>query len=154
LISIEVIDRKHCEALSLIVSTDTELARHLYGQGKAPAPTSEYEFFEQCKRWEHKNGGFCYAVLLDGVAIGTASYVPIRGGETAGVGFYISSKYWGKGYGTELLNELKNTLKEKGFKYITGNMPKSNIASKRVFEKCGAKFKECGDRVYSVIELQ
>lgn len=155
MISIEIIDRKYCVALSEIISTDTELAKYLHGPDGEIKRVSEYEFFETCKKWEHKKGGYCYVVLLNGDPIGTVSYAPLKdNAEAAGVGFYIASPYWGKGYGTKLLKEMIDILKHKGYKYVTGSVPKGNIAPKRVFEKCGAEFKEDKSRYYPIIRLQ
>lgn len=58
------------------------------------------------------------------------------------IGFAIGKKHWNKGYVTEASEEFIRFLTEIGYKTITAGAITENLASKRVIEKLGMKFKE------------
>ena len=102
--------------------------------------------------WEKRKNGYCYAILADRVPIGSISYTH-ETNEAATAGVWIKSDLWNKGYGTRILSQFKDIVKEKGYKQLTGSIHKSNPRSKRMCEKCGATFTEDADRWYPLFEL-
>ena len=72
-----------------------------------------------------------YGIDLDGTVIGLI-------GSSASVGFMLHPEYWGQGYMSEALKAVQTCgLNERGYEAMTGNVLVDNVASARVFEKCG-----------------
>ena len=72
--------------------------------------------------------------------IGAFSYN--KNSKIISVGYTIGYNYWGKGYATEVLNELITYLFNKApisINKIEGRCAVDNIASAKVMEKCGMR---------------
>lgn len=66
-----------------------------------------------------------------------------RGADTFEIGYSLSEKYWGYGYGTEAAKEMLHYAFTSGLAQIviTGHFIE-NLRSKKVIEKCGFNFIE------------
>lgn len=106
----------------------------------------------QEKKWlEHLSGNEKEIVLAvvdneSGECIGNTGIHGIKNGRSgsATFGFMIGDKsFWGKGYGTEILDlMLRYAFHTLGLRKMKSSALAPNIGSRRVHEKCG--FKEVG----------
>lgn len=129
-----------------------------------PVYDMEFERFKQWliqqERWAKNEGlpvGFVgqsiYWLFDKGVPVGIGkiryeltSSSREKGGN---IGYAISSKYRGKGYGNEILKLLLQEAKKLEVKEILLTVEKYNYASKKIIENNGGKlFKETGVRWY------
>lgn len=94
---------------------------------------------------EATTGYFC--VHLKNVKpsfIGLGKIIPTEN-EVAEIGYSILPEFWGKGYGTEICLAMVNRAKLlQSFKILIALIDPENIASKKILEKCGFKFKSKG----------
>ncbi len=61
--------------------------------------------------------------------------------NTCEIGYCYGSKYWGKGYASEALNEVSKYLfKEAEFRLVELKHISDNVASGKVMQKCGFKY--------------
>ena len=88
-------------------------------------------------------GQTCYWFIVDGipVGIGKIRYTLTEHSRQIGgnIGYAISDKYRGKGYGTIMLKLLLEKAKEMNVKEKLLTVEKINPASRRVIEKNGGK---------------
>lgn len=87
------------------------------------------------------NGFWVYAVerKKDNVFLGTVALIENDLGEYE-IGFRFLEKYWGYGYGTEIVKGLIEYSKKKGFKQLTAFVVHKNTASTKIIEKYGFEF--------------
>lgn len=71
-------------------------------------------------------------ILYDGQVAG--SIVSFELGGEREVGYWMGKEFWGKGIATQALREFLGTIKTRP---LYAHTAKSNIASRRVLEKCG-----------------
>lgn len=55
---------------------------------------------------------------------------------------YLKPEFAGRGYGTEVINKLEEYIRQGEFTNIVALISEENLASQKVFEKCGYSF--CG----------
>jgi len=78
----------------------------------------------------------------DGIFVGLAKVVLANEGE-AEIGYMILPEYWGKGYGTEISQQLIGYCKGiAGLKSLLAIIDPENQASKRILEKGGFNLDE------------
>ncbi len=138
-------------AMAKILSTDRWLHQELAGSLPIMRVTGD-GYDAGCRAWEARKHGTCYAITNDGVAIGSISFAP-AGDGAASVGYWIRSDLWNRGYGTCALMQMKEILKAAGYRSMTASILKTNSASKKVWEKCGAVFTESGERCFPHVTL-
>lgn len=88
----------------------------------------------------------------DGAFVGACGYTTARG-ENPTIGYWIGEPYWGRGYATEAARAVVDHLfSETGLGEIVANCRVSNVASRRVLEKCG--FQWTGAALFRVRALE
>ena len=134
-----------------ILNTDSELQNTL---GSNKNKISKSHFIEHNREWIKKTNSEMFAITLDNIAIGLISLSHQNIVEQkAQVGYWISSKHWGKGYTTQAFSQLLDYAKIKGIKYLNARIKKDIIASKRIWEKYDAKIELKSDKFWVSIEL-
>lgn len=151
MLDIVKLERQHCDELAIILSTDCKLHKFL-SQNKKLIEITGDEYYKGCLEWEIKKKGECFCILLSGNPIGSISYVH-RNIETASVGLWTSSDYWNNGVGSYIIKKFIILMKKKGYSYLKVTIQKYNIRSKKLFERCGAKFTEDKSRWYGEIQF-
>lgn len=146
------LERKYCDELAVILSTDYRLHKFL-SENEEMIEISRDRYYEGCIDWQLKKRGYCFCIMLDGIPIGSISYVH-KDFETASVGMWISSNYWNKGFGTYILKEFMEIVKNKGYKFIVVTIQKKNLRSKRMCEKYGSIFKSDRNKWYIKIRIE
>jgi len=60
--------------------------------------------------------------------------------KTLEIGYGLGSRYWGKGYMTEVVKTMLDYYLSSGFTTVYASFFPENIASRRVMEKCGMTY--------------
>lgn len=81
---------------------------------------------------------FIYGIYFNDEIIGLLNQVDLKDLEIE-VGYFISSKYWNKGYATIALKLAIDELFRIGYKRVMAAHFENNIASARVMQKCGMR---------------
>jgi ribosomal-protein-alanine N-acetyltransferase len=120
------------------IDRDPRVQRTLFGQIQ-----TEEQSRDRLERWlrmweEH---GFGFWLFADGSrnTIGHAGVFPsVREPGEVEVGYVLKPAYWGQGFATEMtLVALQVGFERLGLKRIIAIAQDSNVASRRVMEKCG-----------------
>jgi RimJ/RimL family protein N-acetyltransferase len=83
-----------------------------------------------------REGEACFAIALDGAAIGVCS-VDLRE-DGAEIGYWLGVPYWGHGFATEAARALiDHAFGDLEHEALISGARVSNPASRRVLEKCG-----------------
>ena len=136
---------KYLKDLVGILNNDKKLIEQL---GNRKEPLSCAEFVTHTKKWSKKNKAQVFAIIMNREAIGSISLSHInRRTQTARIGYWITSKYWNKGYTSKAFEQILNLAKEENIKIVSCSTSKENRASKAIWEKFNAKFEEKGDRI-------
>nr|WP_307992383.1 GNAT family N-acetyltransferase [uncultured Niameybacter sp.] len=151
MLTVRALDEKYSNDLAEILSTDEKLHREL-------SPNSNMviidgiEYLKGCMKWENKKRGKCFAIVKNAKAIGSISF-SYKDEKTAGIGYWIKSNEWGNGFCSQAFKEMLLIVKGEGYTHVTASIFKSNIASKRLWEKYDAIFLEDTERYYPIIDL-
>lgn len=95
-------------------------------------------FFKRLKDISKNNDRIVYGIYLNKSIIGFINDVYIKD-DTIELGYLISPKEWNRGYATEALKAVINSLFEIGFKTIECGHFECNPASGKVMQKSGMK---------------
>jgi RimJ/RimL family protein N-acetyltransferase len=143
------------EALANILCTDVILS-HAMGGGPAEGEMlSGRDVLSGIEQWCNKTNSITMAIIIHDTAIGMISLSHIDECErSARIGYWLSSAYWRKGYGSEAFAlTLLLALRMKITK-ISSNIPKKNIASLRIWAHYGAIMEEkSSGKVACIIDL-
>ena len=129
--------------LEYVIETDSDIRiqRWLFGN-----VSTEQESRERHIRWMQgwHDAGFGFWIFRDdaGTIIGHGGIFrsPREAGEVE-VGYALKPAYWGHGYATEITRlSLKVGLEDVGLRRIIGIAQSTNVASRRVMEKCEMVF--------------
>ncbi|OAA90775.1 GNAT family N-acetyltransferase [Clostridium ljungdahlii] len=146
MLEIVKLNPKYCDILANILSTDIALHKFL-SPNQAMLEISGDDYYKGCLNWENKRNGHNFCILSNKIPIGSISYIH-KDTESASVGMWISSTYWNLGLGTQILEIFMTMIEKNNYMYLIGSIQKWNPRSKRMFEKCGAIFKEDENRWY------
>ena len=65
------------------------------------------------------------------------------------IGYGLGSKYWGRGYMTEVVGAMLEYYFKSGYKTVYASFFPENLASKRVMEKCGMTFSHINEKEFT-----
>lgn len=145
------LDIFYCETIANILSTDSRLHSSLSTNSPQVKITAQ-EYYDGCKAWEKRKHGHNFIITCDRIGIGSISYHR-KNNDTAGCGYWIESSLWGKGIGTMAFSKFLPIIQNAGFKYVTANILKDNIASLQIWKKYTNDIKESEDRYTPLIKL-
>lgn len=151
MIAVRQLNEKYSDELATILSTDEKLHKELSPKSEM-ITISGTEYMQGCQNWETKKVGKCFAIVQDNKAVGSISFAH-KDENTASVGYWIKSDMWGKGFCTQAFRQILLIVKDAGYTKVVGSIVKSNIASKKVWEKQNAIFSEDVERYYPLIQL-
>jgi ribosomal-protein-alanine N-acetyltransferase len=127
--------------------TPEPVARYLGGSRmqNREALTKRMPFYIEC----HKKYGFGMSVMGlrgTGELIGTSGLQPLEDTGDIEVGYNMSEKYWGNGYGTECaMTWLRFGFKKCALDRIVAVALPENRASWHIMEKCGMKYENTAE---------
>jgi RimJ/RimL family protein N-acetyltransferase len=110
-----------------------------YGTPRSSIDENREKLVRQMAHHVDHGFGFCAVELLDrGEIIGAAGLQHLEGGPEVEVGYRFLKEHWGRGYATEsALASLAFGFEELGLDRIVAVALGTNVASRRVLEKCG-----------------
>ena len=108
-----------------------------YGAPRSSLDENRAKLLRQIGHHEQHGFGMC-TVELNGETIGAAGLQHLEGGPEVEVGYRFLTEHWGHGYATESARaSLAWGFDELGLDRIVAVALASNVASRRVLEKCG-----------------
>lgn len=150
-IKLKKIDDGSATQLVGILNTDSILQNSLSSQKHK---VSKEEFIKYNHEWAKSKNSEIFAIVLDDIAIGmiSLSHQDIKK-KKAQVGYWISSKYWRKGYTSNAFSQILNYAETKGIKFLNAEIEDDNLGSKKIWEKHGARIELIKNRFHVSIEL-
>ncbi|MFK5879577.1 MAG: GNAT family N-acetyltransferase [Flavobacteriaceae bacterium] len=88
------------------------------------------------------NDFFIYAIERKEDRAFVGSVALVKDGVDDEIGYRFLEKYWGLGYGSEIVKGLVDYCKKSGFKKLVAYVAVENIASKKIVEGLGFQFVE------------
>jgi len=70
------------------------------------------------------------------------------------IGYGLGSKYWGRGYMTEVVKAMLAYYFGQGFSSVLASFFPENTASKHVMEKCGMTFSHVNEKELTYLDLE
>jgi ribosomal-protein-alanine N-acetyltransferase len=122
------------EILASILNKDQELRKWI-GGGKI---LTLDEFVSTWQTWTQKNHAKMYGICTD-QPIGTISVSHITPEGSARIGYWITSREWNKGFGTQAFGLALEKAREMGIREVNANIESHNLASVAIWAKYGAK---------------
>jgi RimJ/RimL family protein N-acetyltransferase len=108
-----------------------------YGAPRSSLDENRAKLGRQLAHFEQYGFGMC-SVKLGDETIGAAGLQHLEGGPEVEVGYRFLKEHWGNGYATEsALASLDWGFGELGLDRIVAVALETNVASRRVLEKCG-----------------
>jgi len=108
-----------------------------YGAPSSSLDENRAKLERQIAHFQEHGYGMC-AVELAGETIGAAGLQHLEGGPEIEVGYRFLKEHWGHGYATESARaSVAYGFDELGLECIVAVALETNVASRRVLEKCG-----------------
>ena len=122
------------------VDSDIRIQRWLFGRVQTEEESRE-RHTRWMREWDEAGFGFWIFRTADGSIVGHGGLFrsPREQGEIE-VGYVIRPEYWGQGFATEITRVALNAGFNIGLRRIIAIAQASNLASRRVMEKCGLVF--------------
>src|SRR4030043_243088 len=104
------LENKYIKNLVNILNNDRKLIKRLGGGKKL---LSCAKFIADNKQWSEKNKAQIFAIIMNRNAIGLISLSRINKiTRSAKIGYWITSKYWNKGYVSDAFSQILNLAKK------------------------------------------
>jgi ribosomal-protein-alanine N-acetyltransferase len=112
-----------------------------YGAPRSSLDENREKLTRQIAHFEQHGFGMCAVDLAaSGETIGAAGLQHLEGGPEVEVGYRLLKERWGQGYATESARaSIDFGFDEVGLERIVAVALETNIASRRVLEKCGLR---------------
>jgi RimJ/RimL family protein N-acetyltransferase len=112
-----------------------------YGAPRSSLDENREKLTRQIAHFEQHGFGMCAVDLAtSGETIGAAGLQHLEGGPEVEVGYRFLKGHWGQGYATESAQaSIDFGFDEVGLEQIVAVALETNIASRRVLEKCGLR---------------
>ncbi len=150
-ISIKSIELEDARYLVELLNKDEALIKAL---GSEKREISIEEFIKHNHEWCKSRNADMFAIMAHNIAIGTISLSHQNIKEkSAQIGYWIGSKYWGKGYTSKAFSKVIEFAVSKGFTCVGTTIEIHNIASIKIWEKHGAKIEINGNSYESKVKL-
>ncbi len=132
MISLEKYDISHADDLSNLLINDSLLRN---AAGVSFSGTAE-EFHQGMLDWIVKNNSKSFSIILANISIGLISLSRIDSiNKTAQIGYWLSSKYWNRGFMSEAFNEVLHEAVRRGINSVWAAIDNKNIASIKIWQK-------------------
>jgi RimJ/RimL family protein N-acetyltransferase len=131
---IETLADAELDILVSILNEDQELKKWI-GTGKT---ITRDEFIAIARTWTLEKRTKMYAILTD-QPIGTISVSHITPEGSARIGYWITSREWNQGFGTQAFRLALEKAREMGIREVSANIESHNLASVALWAKYGAR---------------
>ena len=112
-----------------------------YGAPRSSLEENREKLERQIAHFAEHGFGMCAVELTaSGETVGSAGLQQLEGGPEIEVGYRFLKEHWGQGYATESARaSIAYGFGEVGLERIVAVALESNVASRRVLEKCGLR---------------
>lgn len=115
---------------------------------RMPHPYTAKDAAEFVRRAKNGEIGKCvYAITRGdkGAFLGCCGLEPQEDQQTVEIGYWLGEPYWNQGYATEAAHVLIDmAFRTRAIDYIDARCRVTNVASRRVIQKCGFQFQGSG----------
>jgi RimJ/RimL family protein N-acetyltransferase len=150
-IVVELVSEQNISDLAVLLTDDVLLLQSLGSKQTLP-PKNPNELYDEITKWQKSNKATCYVIRLKNRSIGLIS-LSHQKDTNARVGYWLASSQWHKGYTSIAFAQIIEIAKQRGFKKLSATIDPSNAASKRIWDKCGASFKDCSDGLTASLRM-
>lgn len=143
---------RHAAQLAELLNGDEQLPPGIRRKEERPPETAE-GVLSAARKWCLERNASFYGIVLDGrLVIGSISlsYVDPRK-RTGRTGYFLGSRFQNQGYGTLALAGLLVLARDQGLEAVSGTVPESEPASRRIWEKSGFPLRILGNEVTGVL---
>lgn len=148
-VRLELLDEYHSEALAYMLSNDEKLKKALDMNNT----TDKNEFFEYTKKWQERTNSNSFSILFDNKVIGLISLSHVKG-NSASIGYWLSSKYWNLGLCTRAFKQVINLAKDIELASVGCTIEKDNEISLRIWKRYNADYYLEGDKYIVNLRLE
>ena len=135
------INQKHTKDIVRILNEDTILRESMNITGHETIR----RFEKRNSLWRKRTNSLSFTIFLEQEIIGLISLSHInRKGTEARCGYWLASKFWGKGCATHAFEQILNIAKKMGIVQVCGSIALGNEASIKIWKKFGASFTKKG----------
>lgn len=134
--SINELSDAEADLMTAILNKDGVL-RHWLGMENAPEITRE-DFRQTAEEWQKEKRAQTYIIYAQ-EAIGSISISHISEDGTARIGYWLASKAWNQGIGTEAFALALEKARQLGIHKVRSEIQADNIASLRMWQRWGAE---------------
>lgn len=142
-LSVRTPNAKDAEALASLMRSD-EILQKAADMSPAAKKETAAGLLKTVADWRDRRNTLVMAIVNEqDTAIGTISLSHIdEAARTGGIGYWLASSRWGKGYATEAFGLVLGLAAELGLRKVSATIAKDNAASLRIWAKLGATMRE------------
>lgn len=148
LISINPFTLKSAEDMVSLFSTD-EIVRSEFGLDKTEFSAAEE--FEFVQNWCKKKSSESFDIRFENEFAGmiSLSHIDLENKKT-GVGYWVGSKFRGKGIGKKAFELILDIAKSKGLEILQSDIDRNNLFSLKIWQKYSPEISEKNEKQVSV----
>jgi [ribosomal protein S5]-alanine N-acetyltransferase len=149
--SIDDLNVRQVNQLVGILNKDELLNKSLGSQGKKI--TAE-QFKTRNIDWAKNNQAKIFGIMNKSSAIGmiSLSHIDLKN-KKANIGYWLASKYWGKGITTLVFKQVMAVAKKDKIKYLSCSINKDNKSSIGIWQSFKAKITQKDGKIVPIIKL-
>lgn len=149
--SVYDLNLRQVNQLVRILNNDEKLNQSLGKQGKKMTLA---QFKNKNVSWQKNNQAQMFAIMLKNRAIGmiSLSHINLKT-KKANIGYWLASKYWGKGITTRAFEQILEIARKNKLKYLSCTVHKDNKASLAIWRVFKAKITKKGRDYIPIISL-
>ncbi|MFA5187776.1 MAG: GNAT family N-acetyltransferase [Patescibacteria group bacterium] len=112
------------------------------------------QFKSKNKAWAKDNQAKMFAIMYKNRAIGmiSLSHINLKD-KKANIGYWLTSKHWGKSITTEAFKQVLAIAKRNKIKYVSCTIAKNNKSSLGIWQTYRASIKRNRDNIIPLIKL-
>lgn len=112
------------------------------------------QFKSKNKDWAKDNQAKMFSIMYNNRALGmiSLSHINLKS-KKARIGYWLASKYWGKGITTEAFKKVLVKAKKKGLNSVSCIVDKNNLASISLWKDFKAKIVRNKEKIIPTINL-
>lgn len=149
--SLNDLNDQQVKLLVSILNNDDILNKSLGSQSQNITPE---QFKAQNDDWAKGHQAQLFAIMHKNQAIGmiSLSHIDLKN-KKANIGYWLASKYWGKGITTEAFKQILAVAKKDKIKFLSCTIDEDNKASIGIWQVFQAKITRQNGKIVPIIEL-
>jgi len=148
LISVKPFTLKSAEDMVRLFSSDEIVRNELGLKGKEFSAAEEFEFVQE---WCKNKSSESFEIRFENEFAGMISLSHIDPDiRKAGVGYWVGSKFRGKGIGKKAFELILDIAKSKGLEILQSDIDRNNLFSLKIWQKYSPEISEKNEKQVSV----